>query len=45
VSAQDHRALESEGLKSSFLTGELFTLAAGLPWLVYPEDDFVAAVE
>jgi hypothetical protein len=45
VSVQDHRPLESEGLKSPFLTGDLFTLPAGLPGLVFPEDDFVAAVE
>jgi hypothetical protein len=43
VSVQDHRPLESEGLK--FLTGDLFTLPAGLLGLVFSEDDFVAAVE
>ena len=42
---QGHKSLESEGIKSPFLTGDLFTLPAGLPGLVFPEDDFVAAVE
>jgi hypothetical protein len=45
VFVQDHRPLTSEGLKSPFLTGDHFTLPAGLPRLVFPEEDFVGAVE